>query len=325
MRGLLLLVLAALVVPSSAAADVRLPGPLVALAAGPGAAYAVVSTTSRTQPFRLVRSRGRSATSLATFGSPGAEFADVAAGSGGSVAVFGRPTSDGFSYELASGAGLGEGTGPPVLALDGATPFAAFPDNDGDAVLARGPDDITTLTRTGPALRHAPLDVADGPLVLDLVQSGNRSELRVLGPGAPAGSITSMPGLRAIPATIARDDAAIYVAYRVGNRLRLATAKPGGRWSHRRLRTKGSLNGTPAVARVGLRTFVATSRRTKRRRSIFLTTVGPAGTFTDRLTKPRGSDLQPLAATGPDGRLYVGWTRHTDGSSRRAGLLRRVL
>ena len=219
MRGLLLLVLAALVVPSSAAADVRLPGPLVALAAGPGSAYAVVSTTSRTQPFRLVRSRGRSATSLATFGSPGAEFADVAAGSGGSVAVFGRPTSDGFSYELANGAGLGEGTGPPVLALDGATPFAAFPDNDGDAVLARGPDDITTLTRTGPALRHAPLDVADGPLVLDLVQSGNRSELRVLGPGAPAGSITSIPGLRAIPATIARDDAAIYVAYRVGKRL----------------------------------------------------------------------------------------------------------
>ena len=241
MRRLLPLVLAALLVPSPAAADVRLPGPLLALTAGPGSAYAVVSTQSRNAPFRLVRSGGRSARSLSTFGSPGAEFADVAAGPGGSVAVFGRPTSDGFSYELAGGQELGEGTGPPVLALDGATPFAAFPDNDGDAVLGRGPDDITTLTTTGPALRHAPLDVTGGPLVLDLVQSGTRTELRVLGPGAPAAAITSMPGLRAIPATIARDAGAIYVAYRVRNRLTLATARPGGRWSHRRLRRQGRL------------------------------------------------------------------------------------
>ena len=74
------LLLVALAVPASASANAHLPGPLVALAAGQGRAYAVVATGSRTQPFRLMRSGGRSATSLGTFGSPGAEFADVAAG-----------------------------------------------------------------------------------------------------------------------------------------------------------------------------------------------------------------------------------------------------
>jgi hypothetical protein len=334
------LLLAALLLPAPASADVRLPGgPLVALAAGPGAAYAVVGTEGRTRPFRLVRTGGRSASSLATFGAAGAEFADVAAGAAGPVVVFGRPTSDGFAYESAQGVQLGEGaesaqgvqlgegTGPPVLGLDGATPFAVFPDNDGDAVIARATDDITTLTHTGPALRHGPLDLADGPLVLDLVQSGSRTELRVLGPGAPAEPLTSVPGLQAIPATIARDRTHLYVAYRVKDRVTLATARARttGTWSRRRLRVKGAPSGAPAIARVGLRTLVATSQRVKRRRSIFLTTAGPAGTFLDRLTRPRGSDLAPLAATGPDGRVYVGWTRRPIGSSRRVAVLRRVL
>jgi hypothetical protein len=319
-RRLALLLVAGLALPSTAAADVRLPGPLVALAAGPGTAYAVVATGSRTAPFRLVRSAGRGVTGLGTFGSPGAEFADVAPGP---VTVFGRPTSDGFSYESTGGVLLGEGTGPPVLGLDATGRFAAYPDEDGDAVIAHGLGAITPLTRTGPALRHAPLDVVDGPAVLDLVQSGSRSELRVIGPQAPSQPLASTRGLHAIPATIARDDTHLYVAYRLKDRLTLATAPatPSGRWARRRLRTKGALHGAPAVVRVGLRTLVATCQR----RSIYLTTVGPARTFTHRLSRPRGSDLAPLAAQGPDGRVYVAWTRRTTGSSRRAAHLRRVL
>jgi hypothetical protein len=311
-RGLTLLLAAALALPAPAAADVRLGGPLVALSAGPGAAYAVVATGSRNRPFRLVRSGGRSVSRLRVFGSRNAEFAAVS----GAEAVFARPTSDGFSYETPRGKVLGEGTGPPVLAPEG----IVFPDADGDAVLGG-----TALTHTAPRLRNAPIDAVAGPLVLDLVQSGSRTELRVIGPDAPPALLTSVRGLHAIPATIARDDDGIYVAYRVGNRLTLAAARPGGRWSRRRLPVRGALNGAPAVARAGLRTFVATSQRVRGRRSLFLTTVDPAGAFLDRLTRPRGSDLAPLAAQGPDGRVYVAWTRRTKGRSGRSALLRRVL
>jgi hypothetical protein len=307
--------------PPPARADVRLGGPLVALAAGPGAAYAVVAGGERNAPFRLVRSGGRRVARLGAFGSRGAEFADVAAGPDGPVAAFARPTSDGFEYESTDGIPLGEGTGPMVLALDGDTRVAAYPDEAGDIVLG-----TTRLTDTGPALRHAPLDVAGG-LVLDLVQSRTRSELRVLGAGAPAGPVASARGLGALSATVARDDTHVYVAYRAGNRLTLARApaRPTGRWSRRRLRVRGELNGAPSIARAGRRTIVATSQRVRGRRSIHLTTAGPAGTFLDRLTRPRGSDLAPLVATGPDGRVYVAWTRRADGRSRRFALLRRVL
>jgi hypothetical protein len=318
------LLLVALAVPASASANARLPGPLVALAAGQGTAYAVVATGSRTQPFRLMRSGGRSATSLGTFGSPGAEFADVAAGP---VTVFGRPTSDGFAYESTGGVPLGEGTGPPVLGVDAGGRFATYPDEDGDVVIARAEDAFTPLTGTAPALRHAPLDVVDGPAVLDLVQSGSRSELRVVGPGAPSEPLTSVRGVHAIPATIARDDTHLYVAYRLGNRLTVATAsaRTTGVWSRQRLRIKGAMNGAPAIVRVGRRTLVATSQRERRGHSIYLTTAGPGGTFTDRLSKPRGSDLAPLAAEGLDGAVYVAWTRRALGSSRRIAVLRRVL
>ena len=188
------------------------------------------------------------------------------------------------------------------------------------------------FTRTGPALRTTPLDVVvtdGGPLVLARVQSRTRSQLRVLGPGAPAAPVASVHGLRPLEATIARDDEGIYVAYRNGaRRFVLATAGPGpgARWSHRRLRVRGTLNGAPAVARLGLRTIVATSQRVRSplphlphhgqaRRDL------PGGL----LTRAGGSDLAPLAATGPDGRVYVGWTHRPGGRARRAAVLRRVL
>ena len=338
MRRLTLSLAAAalLAVPASAAGAASLPGAsggLVALAAGPGSAYAVVSTRAREKPFRLVRSDGSRAASLGAFGVPGADYADVAAGAAGPLTVVARPTTSGYAYESAGfGASevLGAGTGAPVLALDGTTRIAAYPDNDGDAVVSRD-GATTTLTRTGPALRTTPLDavVTDGrPLVLARVQSRTRSQLRVLGPGAPAAPVASVAGLRPLEASIARDDEGVYVAYRDGaRRLVLATAgpRPTARWSHRRLRVRGTLNGAPAVARIGLRTIVATSQRVDRRYRIFLTTVGPAGAFLDPLTRTGGSDLAPLAATGPDGRVYVAWTHRPGGRARRAAVLRRVL
>ncbi|MEO8690260.1 MAG: hypothetical protein ABI611_18840 [Solirubrobacteraceae bacterium] len=338
MRRLTLSLAAAalLAAPASAPAAARLPGAsggLLALAAGPGTAYAVVSAHARAKPFRLVRSDGRHATSLGAFGVPGADYADVAAGAAGPLTVFARPTTDGYAYEstgFGASALLGDGTGAPVLALDGTTRIAAYPDDDGDVAVSRD-GSATALTSTGPALRNTPLDavVTDGsPLVLARVQSGSRSQLRVLGPGAPAAPVVSVRGLRPLEATIARDDVRISVAYRDGARrlvLASAAASPTARWSHRRLRVRGTLNGAPAVASSGLRTFVATSQRVGRHYRVLLTTVGPAAAFVDPLTRAGGSDLAPLAATGPEGRLYVAWTHRSGGRARRGVVLRRVL
>lgn len=327
---------ALLATPAPVSAAARLPGAsggLVALAAGPGSAYAVVSTRARGKPFRLVRSDGRRATSLGAFGVPGADYADVAAGAAGPLTVFARPTSDGYAYEstgFGMSALLGDGTGAPVLALDGTTPIAAYPDDDGDVAVSRD-GSTTALTSTGPALRNTPLDavVTNGsPLVLARVQSGRRSQLRVLGPGAPAAPVVSVRGLRPLEATITRDAGRISVAYRDGaRRLVLASVaeSPAARWTYRRLRVRGALNGAPAVARSGRRTFVATSQRVGRHPRVFLTTVGPAGASAVRLTRAGGSDLAPLAAAGPDRRLYVAWTHRPGGRARRGAMLRRVL
>ena len=324
MRRLPLLFLAAVLVPAPAEAA-RLPGPLVALAAGPGTAYAVVATRSRTAPFRVLRSGGRRVTALGAFGSRGARFADVAAGPAGPVTVFGRPASSGFAYLSSDGVQLGEGTGPPVLTVAGDARHVSYPDEDGNVAVGEY-GSVRTLSGDGPLVRHSPIDALDGaagPLVLDVAQSARRTELRVIGPGGPRDAVAATRGRGEIEATIARDDTHLFVAYRIGNRLTLAAARAtlGARWSRKRLRVKGDLNGAPAIARVGLRTFVASSQR----RSIYLTTAGPSGTFTDRLTRPRGSDLAPLAASGPDGRVYVAWTRRTNGSKRRTAVLRRVL
>ncbi len=188
-----LAVAALLAAPAAAPADARLPGArggLVALAAGPGTAYAVVSTRARAKPFRLVRSDGSGTKSFGAFGVAGADYADVAAGASGALVAFARPTSSGYAYEssafTAGGFGapavLGEGTGRPVLGLDGETRIAIFPDDRGDAAIAvrRASGEASTmpLTSTGPALRNTPLDavIAGGrALVLDRVQSRGRT------------------------------------------------------------------------------------------------------------------------------------------------------
>ena len=228
------------------------------------------------------------ATSLGAFGVPGADYADVAAGAAGPLIVFARPTTAGYAYEstgLGAAAALGQGTGAPVLALDGTTRIAAYPDDDGDAAISR--DGATTvLTSTGPALRTTPLDavVSDGsPLVLARVQSRTRSQLRVLGPGAPGRAGRLGPraaAARGLDHPRRRGRSTSPTATARGGSCspppRRAPA-PAGRAGG--CACAGTLNGAPAVARAGLRTIVATSQRVGRRYRIFLTTVGPAGAF----------------------------------------------
>ena len=330
--------------PQTAAAAATLgnaPGGLLALTAGRGQAYAVLGSGDPAVPFRLVRSTGRGASSIGRFGVRGARFPDVAAAAGSLVVAYGRVTSDGLLYEssLAQAGGfeahatLGQSTGPARLALDGPARLVAFPDLLGDAVL--GGRDATDapvrelLSNSAPARRHMPLDlvVDDGRvLVLDLVQSATRSELCVVGPGAPARAVLSVPGVQALAATLAYDGERLYVAYSARGRAVLASARPtpGATWSRRRLAAHGRLAGAPAVARVGLRTIVATSERVDGQREIYVTKIGPGGTVVSRLTRSRADDLAPQATVGLDDTVYVGWTRRDRARSGATALLQRV-
>lgn len=330
--------------PQAAAATATLgnaPGGLLALTAGRGQAYAVLGSGDPAMPFRLVRSTGRGASSLGRFGVRGAQFPDVAAAEGSLVVAYGRTTSDGLQYEssLAQAGGfqadatLGQATGPARLALDGPARLVAFPNLLGDAVLG-GRDAVDApvlelLSNSAPARRHAPLDlvVNDGrALVLDLVQSATRSELHVVGPGAPAQAVLSVPGVQALAATLAYDGERIHVAYAASGHAVLASARatPGATWSRRRLAAHGGLAGAPAVARVGMRTIVATSERVDGRREIYVTKIGPAGTFARRLTRSRGDDLAPQVTVGLDDAVYVGWTRRDRSRSGVTALLQRI-
>lgn len=329
--------------PQTAAAAATLgnaPGGLLALTAGRGQAYAVLGSGDPAVPFRLVRSTGRGGSSIGRFGVRGARFPDVAAVAGSLVVAYGRVTSDGLLYEssLAQAGGfeahatLGQSTGPARLALDGLARLVAFPDLLGDAVLGgRDSTDapvLELLSNSAPARRHLPLDlvVDDGrALVLDLVQSATRSELRVVGPGAPAQAVLSVPGVQALAATLAYDGERIYVAYSAnGPVLASARPTPGATWSRRRLAAHGRLAGAPAVARVGLRTIVATSERVEGQRDIYETKIGPAGTHVRRLTRSRGDDVAPQVTVGLDDAVYLGWTRRHRSRSRATALLQRI-
>jgi hypothetical protein len=332
------------VAPQTAAAAASLggsPGGLLALAAGRGQAYAVLGSGDPAVPFRLVRSTGRGVSSIGRFGVRGARFPDVATTDGSLVVAYGRITSDGLLYEslLVQAGGfkvhatLGQGTGPARLALAGLARLAAFPDLLGDAVLAArdaaGAQVLALLSNSAPVRRHLPLDLVvrdERALVLDLVQSATRSELRVVGPGAPAQAVLSVPGVQAPAATLAYDGERIYVAYSAGGRAVLASARPtpGATWSRRRIAARGRLAGAPAVARVGLRTIVATSERVAGRREIYVTTIGPVGTYVRRLTRSRADDLAPQVTVGLDDAVYIGWTRRDRSGSGVTALLQRI-
>ncbi len=340
--ALLAAVLLLAAAPSAGAAALltESSGDLLALTAGPGAAYAVVGSGSLVRPFTLLRSGGHSTSFVGRFGTRGSVFPDAAAGPGGVLVAFGQRTSDGLRYEsslatagrLGKPAALGDATGPARVALVGASRLAAFPDIDGDAVLGgvdpAGAPRLDMLTSTGPERRQTPLGliVSGGrALVLDLDQSGSSTQLRVLGPGAPAAPVVSVPGVRSIDATFAADKEHIYVAYRSGSRAVLASAVPlpGAPWAHRTIATR-KLDGAPAVARVGLRTVLATSELLGGRRDVVVRILGPAGTRVDRLTRSAVADVGPLATAGPDDAVYVAWTRRGGRGNPPAVLLQRV-
>jgi hypothetical protein len=305
------------------------PRGLLGLTASGGAAYAIVSTRDHAAPFALVRTDGRSKSAPQPFGQLGAEFPDVAAGPNDSVLVsWGQPISNGDRFFVSSApnssaaqfgpAGpLASGTGPGRLAIDPAgQPVVAYPDGDGDAAFTRGSDPEERLTATAPELRHLPLDVAldaaGTAFVVDLVQARTRTELRVLGPNAPAAPIVSLRGLKDLSATLAIDAGRAYVGYESNGRIHLAIAvlQPGASWFNRRLPGRGGGTGAPAVLRTGNSTFVVyTQRRLHGRGDIYLATEGPGPLKARRITRTSTDERLPFAAAGPAGEVFAGWSR----------------
>jgi hypothetical protein len=293
--GLVLLVWLAVPAAAEAAPVAIGNGPLLALAVHDGVGYAVIERDSASKPLALVRSSGRGAGRAMPFGAPGAEYVDVAAGPGGVEVAWSRPVSSAFEYFVAPAGDpadvsvKGLGTGPPQL--DGG--LLAHPDPAGD--VAVGDERLTT---DAPEHRHLPLDAADG-LILDLDQQRTSTQLRLLGPDAPARPILSVGRLADVEATLAVAQGRAYVAYAIDGRAFLASASGDG-WSTRRIAS--GISGRPAVARAGGQTHVAYARNG----AVYLggTRLGPGG-----------SPL--LAADGT--RLLAGWTHHGTAMLTRAG------
>jgi hypothetical protein len=308
------------------------PRGLIGLTAAGGSAYAIVHTRDHSLPFAIVRTGGRSRSVAQPFGEPGAEFPDVAAGPNDSVLVsWGRPISNGDLLIISTapstsaarfGASelLASGTGPGRLAIDPAgQPVVAYPDGDGDAAFTRGSGPQERLTATAPELRHLPLDVALDPagavFMVDLVQSRTRSELRLLGPGAPTAPIAALPGLEDMSATLAIDAGRAYVGYGRNGRVHLAIAalQPSARWFDRRLPGRGGSTGAPAVLRTSNSTFVVyTQRRLHGRGDVYLATEGPGPLKVRRITATTADERIPFAAAGPGGEVFAGWSRGRD-------------
>ena len=147
-------------VPAAPRTAARLPGPLVALAAGPGAAYAVTSTGSRTDavPARALRRPLGHARSARSARRRRVRRRRGGVRAGRSRCSAGRPPTASPTSRRAGRAGGGDG---PPRARRSTAPGAVrgVPRRGrrrGDRPRRR--PDITTLTRTGPALRHTPLD-----------------------------------------------------------------------------------------------------------------------------------------------------------------------
>lgn len=299
--------------PAAGAAARVADAPLHALAEWRGAALAVVESDEREAPFALLRSTGRGRSLMGPVGAPGAEFPEVAASGDRAWVAWGVPISGGaaLSVQPLGGDPLPEvlSTGPGRLAAGEAGVHLAYPDRDGNAALttfpfaaerrsdgAGGPQ---ALTSTGPFRRHLPMDAAAveaGVLVLDLIQERGRTELRLIGPGAPAAPVFSVRALRHYPARLAVDGDRVAVGWLDRGRARLATARLGGDWSRRRLPGRGRGDGAPAPAFLDGALRVAYTQRG----DVYLWSV--AGLR--RLTRTRGAERDALAA-GP----YVGWTR----------------
>jgi hypothetical protein len=284
-----------LAAPARAAGPVVLgsgPRGLLALAAQDGTAFAVIGASDAARPFALVRSSGRGAGAPVAFGEAGAENADVDAGPDGPVVTWSREISSAFELslvradDLARPQEVAEGTGPPHVDAQAAAPRLAYPDLTGDVMFG-----AARLTDDAPEHRNLPLDARQG-LVLDLDQQRDATQLRVLGDQAPTQPVVSLASLEGLDASLAADEAHVYVAFVRAGRAFLATAerRPTARWSTRRLADGAS--GRPAVARAGGKTHVAYARH------------GEIHLDDETL----GAGSRPLlAADGGD--VLVGWTR----------------
>jgi hypothetical protein len=347
MRSALVVLALSLAAAPAAQADVRLASGDVqvrALASHGQTAYAVVDSTSRNRPFKVVSSGGSSASSLGSFGDRRAGEPTIAAEAAGVLIGWSEPVSGGLAVlgHDVHGRGpfeLAVGTGTPVLALreDGAA-VAAYPDRTGDTAVSiipgvfqspreLGPYDLPDrrrLTADAPERRHRPLAVAlsgGKPLVLDLVQTRTRTSLLVAGAQAPKGVLQSVGGLRVLHGTLAADGDTIAAAYAAGGRVRLATASPGGTWRTRTLPGSGArAQGAPAVALDGGEPVVVWTSRPRglRGRELFAW----SGGRTRRVTRSAGDDGQPLVAPREGAGIFVAWTRHDRG--RGVPLLRRL-
>lgn len=359
LRPFAVAVLAALAAAPADAATIRLStrdAEVHALSVTGGLALAIVDSGLRAPPFELVATRGGGSNSIGRFAMRESEFPDVSVDKFGRVvAAWSRPISGGAAIEALAvdlaGAEpfgpvrwLGESTGPPRLAVSDGSPVLAFPDRNGNLALISGPTDggaerpaagrtPYVLTTSAPARRHLPLDLVigpDGPLVLDLAQTRALTELRLIGPGAPAAPITSARGVRALPAGVAADDARIVAAYLSSGRVVFATARADGTWSRRRLPGPGGGIDPPAVMLAEGDALVAYEQRVPDRRArrssrrLFLTRISGGRVTTTRLTRSQANDRRPIAAADPVGEAYVAWTRTLRGSGRRVPLLARV-
>lgn len=302
-----------------------------------GTALAVVDRGGRSDPFVLVRVAGTRRERIDVFGAEKGEWPSVAAAGGRALVAWARPISGGAELSLAregDGARLGEpgvagfATSPGRLAVDAeGRALIAHADERGDVALTGEDGAVATLTADGPERRHLPLDLAltaTGPLVLDLGQTRERSELRVLGEGAPAGPVTSVGALRHLHGALAASDALVAVTYLSRGRAVLATAAPGGSWTRRRLPGPGGALDTPVPVIDGDRVHVAYLQRSRRARDVRLATLSDGRVRARRITRDRHDDRRPLAAVGPAGELYVGWTRTHRRSRRHAPRLERV-
>jgi hypothetical protein len=247
-----------------------------------------------------------------SFGVAGAEFPDVAVHDDELFVGWGVPVSGGAELTVADLDGdtlppvLGTGPGRLAAGPDGV--HLAYPDRDGNAtvtLLATAParraerPSPQAITTTAPFRRHLPMGVAaveGGAIVLDLIQERSRTELRVLGPGAPAEAILSVRALRHFPARLVIDGDRIAVAWLDRGRAHLATARLGGRWSRRALPGRGGGDGAPAPAFVDGSVRVAYTQRGD--------LYAWRGGALRRLTRTPGVERDPFAAGD-----FVGWTR----------------
>ena len=302
---------------------------MVGLTVAGAPAFALLDPGEADGPFSLVRVSGARAARVAVVGAPGSEFPMLAARGSRVATAWDQPISGGVVYlaqarRAAAPVALHTGTGPGRLALtsDGAA-VVAHPDTTGDLAVTTTPGvagraaagaapSTVRLSADAPRRRHFAAGLAlrgDEPLVLDLVQQRHRSELRVVGEGAPAAPVTGVGALRVLEGALAATRDRIAVAYVSRGRPVLATAAPGGAWRRRTLSGSG-VDGAPAVALAGGTALVAWSQPgLGGRRDVRLAVAGPGGRIRTRwLTRTTSDERPPLLASGPTGRVVAAWS-----------------